>query len=81
MDFWKWPFMQCVTQLLVNENILQSLKSESAPCIKLLAASENLGSWFAASLSYEAMTLQAVFLHEGTSQNWFRTGFWGSVTF
>ncbi len=28
MDFWKWPFMQCVTQLQVNENILQSFKSE-----------------------------------------------------
>ncbi len=36
MDFWKWPFMQCVIQLLVNKNILQSFKSESAPCIKLL---------------------------------------------
>ncbi len=29
MDFWKLPFMQCVTQLLVNENILQSFHSES----------------------------------------------------
>ncbi len=28
MDFWKLPFMQCVTQLQVNENILQSFKSE-----------------------------------------------------
>ncbi len=36
MDFWKWPFIQCVTQLLLNENIRQSFKSESAPCIKLL---------------------------------------------
>ncbi len=36
MDFWKWAFMPCVTQLYVNENILQSVKSESAPCIKLL---------------------------------------------
>ncbi len=36
-----------------------------------VAASENLGSWLAASLPYEAMTLQAAFLHEGTSQNWF----------
>ncbi len=35
------------------------------------AASENLGSWLAASLPYEAMTSQAVILHEGTSQNWF----------
>ncbi len=36
MDFWKWPFIQCVTQLLLNENIRHSFKSESAPCIKLL---------------------------------------------
>ncbi len=28
MDFLKLPFMQCVTQLQVNENILQSFKSE-----------------------------------------------------
>ncbi len=44
------------------------------------SASEKLGSWLAASLPYEAMTLQAAFLHEGTSRNWFRTGFRGSVT-
>ncbi len=36
MDFWKWPFMQCVT-LLVNENILQSLKSKSAQSITFLS--------------------------------------------
>ncbi len=36
MDFWKWSFMPCVTQLYVNENILKSVKSESPPCIKLL---------------------------------------------
>ncbi len=37
MDFWKCPFMQCVTALEVNENILQSFKSESV-CIKLYVA-------------------------------------------
>ncbi len=45
-----------------------------------LPASENLGSWLVASLPCQAMTSKAVFLHEGTSWNWFRTGFWGSVT-
>ncbi len=37
MDFWKLPFMQYVTQLQVNENILQSFNSESATFIKLLS--------------------------------------------
>ncbi len=59
---------------------LLELKDWRATVLQTLAASENLGSWLAASLSYEAMTLQAAFLHEGTSRNWFRTGFWGSVT-
>ncbi len=45
MDFWKLPFMQCVTQLLVNENILQSFKSESAPCIKLLSLKRKSRLW------------------------------------
>ncbi len=45
MDFWKWPFMQCVTQLLVNENILQSFKSQSALCIKLLSLKRKSGLW------------------------------------
>ncbi len=30
--------MKCVTQLWVNENILQSFKSESAPCIKFTSS-------------------------------------------
>ncbi len=34
--FLKITFMQCVKQLYVNENILQSFKSESTPCLKLV---------------------------------------------
>ncbi len=34
--------MPCVTQLYVNENILKSVKSESAPCIKERVDSESL---------------------------------------
>ncbi len=41
------------------------------------ATLENLGIWLAAS-PYQAFTLQAAFLHEGTSWNWFLKGFWGS---
>ncbi len=33
--------MQCVTQLKVNENIVQSFKSESALCMKLLGPIES----------------------------------------
>ncbi len=44
MDFWKWPFMQCVTAQ-VNENILQSVQSESAPCIKLLSLKRETRLW------------------------------------
>ncbi len=43
--FWKLPFMQCVTQLQVNENILQTFKSESAPCIKLLPLKRKSRLW------------------------------------
>ncbi len=45
MDFWKWPFMQCVIQLLVNENILQSFKSESAPVYKVIASQKKSRLW------------------------------------
>lgn len=34
---------------------------------KLSAVSENLGSWLVALLPYQAMTLQAAFVHEGSS--------------
>ncbi len=37
--------MQCVTQLQVNENILQNWKSESALCIKLLSLKRKSRLW------------------------------------
>ncbi len=37
--------MQHVTQLEVKENILQGLKSESAPCIKLLSLKRKSHLW------------------------------------
>ncbi len=45
MDFGKRPVMQCVTQLEVNENILQSFHSESAPRIKLLSLKRKSRVW------------------------------------
>ncbi len=36
--------MQCVIQLKVNENILQSFKSESAPCINYCLSKERVDS-------------------------------------
>ncbi len=45
MDFLKWPFMQRVTQLEVKENILQGLKSESVPCIKLKSLKRKSHLW------------------------------------
>ncbi len=39
-------YLSCsVTQLKVNENILQSFKSESAPCIKLLYLKRKSRLW------------------------------------
>lgn len=43
------------------------------------AASETLGSWFVALLPHQAMSLQAAFVHEDTSQNCFQKDFWSSV--
>ncbi len=37
MDFWKLPFMQCIAR---DENILQNLKSKSAPWIRCYCLSK-----------------------------------------
>ncbi len=42
MDFWKWSFMQVCN---MNENILQGVKSERAPCIKLLSLKRKSRLW------------------------------------
>ncbi len=42
--FLKMTF-HAVTQLKVNENILQSVQSESAPCIKLLSLKRETRLW------------------------------------
>ncbi len=60
LNYWnKWTFPRHTNLLRCSCSSFITLALSKYP--HLQAASENLGSWLAASLPYEAMTLQAAF--------------------